>query len=116
MTSSSNAELKFYAGNYGIDYYGIMDPYVYDEDGVGTDPASFDEQWDVTRVKINDELMDDDGLSSRNRREVVIHEVGHALGLMHQPDGTPTSIMEETDLRERTNPGSLDIANLQWKY
>jgi len=114
QTSSTYAELRFYAGSYGSDYYGIMDPYVLDSYD-NWDPASPDEEWDMVKVKLNHANMESDNLSSANRHEVTLHELGHALGLVHQEDGT-NSVMEETDLDGRRDPTSLDIANLQWRY
>ena len=60
-------------------------------------------------------------------REVVIHEVGHVLGLRHNfrgstfldPNGESSSIMDYAPRRERshgTGPGSYDRQAIRWGY
>lgn len=106
----TNAEIRFYAGSYGDDWYGKMQPYKSD----GTQ-ASMSDTWAKAHVWLNDALMDEESFSNTLRHETTIHELGHALSLLHQY--TPTdSVMVDVGFQEITNPADIDVDNLQWKY
>lgn len=75
--------------------------------------------YDYTNVYLNrSQLDDDDGFL---RQKVVVHEVGHALGLSHVctvdhcPEGSPASIMRQGAL-PYNEPQSHDINDINEMY
>jgi predicted Zn-dependent protease len=63
---------------------------------------------------MNNGYMNRDTYSTDNKHKTTMHELGHALSLLHQYDPT-VSMMKQGELTY-TDPTSLDISNLQWKY
>lgn len=109
-TSSSSADLRIYAGNYGDDYAGICKGYEYD----GTYDSDCNDEWYKCQVLLNDHYMDDWSYSNANRHKTTIHELGHALSLCHQPS-YESSVMRQGKLTY-TDPTTLDEDNIAWKY
>lgn len=107
-SSESTATIRSYAGNYGLDYAGRIVPYS------GGREASTNSTWDMVQIILNDYYMDSYGYSNANRHKTTIHEFGHSLGLVHQ-DSATDSVMKQ-GLYTYTNPTSLDVSNIQWKY
>lgn len=107
--SYTDAEIRFYAGDYGDDYAGVLQPYKTDGSS-----ASTTDSWYKAHVILNNGYMDRNDYSNVNKHKTTIHELGHALSLLHQYSPTD-SVMKQGKLTY-TDPTSLDISNLQWKY
>ncbi|MFC3769462.1 hypothetical protein [Paenibacillus sp. GCM10012303] len=120
-TSESDADLRFYAGDYyWATYAGACNPYLADHSSVdlNQDPTVV---WAKAHILINDGYMDNSSLyTDYQRQKVVGHELGHALSLKHQP-WYAGSIMEQGIVEENLgtdyrHPTQLDSDNLAWKY
>ncbi|WP_139490376.1 matrixin family metalloprotease [Brevibacillus dissolubilis] len=111
-SAGSDPMIRAFAGNYGLDFAGIIDPFK--RGGTSYVSAGVNEGWDMVQIRLNDYYMDYYGYSTANRHKTTVHEFGHSLGLMHQ-DSATDSVMKQ-GLYTYTNPTSLDISNLQWKY
>jgi len=107
----TDAEIRFFVVYYGDDYAGIVQPYT--SSGV-LDNVCACNTWAKAHVVMNDKYMDDHSYTNANRHKTTIHELGHALSLLHQPSSAD-SVMKQGKLTY-TDPTALDIANLQWKY
>lgn len=119
--SESNADLRFYAGDYyWATYAGACNPYLANGSAVDLDqdPTVV---WAKAHILINDGYMDNNSnYTNYQRQKVVGHELGHALSLKHQP-WYAGSIMEQGVVEENTgtdyrHPTKLDSDNLAWKY
>ncbi len=111
--SATNADVRVYAGNYGLDYAGIIQPF-YNGGYPVEDPYDFVGNWEFVTVAINDNYMSHYNYSNTNKRKTVIHEFGHVLAMAHQ-DSFTESIMKQGQLNY-TDPTSLDIENIQFRY
>lgn len=103
------ADVRVYAGSYGLDYAGRVQPY-----GIDGYVCDLSDRWETVNVILNDYYMDTYKYSDSNRRKTTIHEFGHALSLQHQAS-TVESVMKQGKYTY-SNPTSLDIYNLQTKY
>ena len=109
-TSDYNiSRVDFYQGNYGTTWYGLTDHKPCFGGGAQCGPYSY------ANVFLNSQTMG--GLSSANRTEVAIHEMGHAFGLAHAA-WWDTSIMAATGLHSWTAPRNHDIndTNIEYPY
>ncbi|ANB57123.1 matrixin family protein [Anoxybacillus sp. B7M1] len=110
--SATDADIRVYAGNYGLDYAGLAQPY--QGDSLVTDPDATTTNWSFVKIYLNDYYMDYYNYTNANRNKTTIHEFGHALGLRHQPSGT-ISIMVQGKL-SYSGPQELDKSNIAYKY
>ncbi|CAM3333045.1 MULTISPECIES: hypothetical protein [Brevibacillus] len=76
--------------------------------------VSYNSRWELAAVFLLPDNMEREDFSSINRHKTVLHEIGHAYALEHQPKGV-NSVMVPGKLTI-TSPTSLDISNLKWKY
>lgn len=110
--SATYADIRVYAGDYGLDYAGLAQPYR--GSSLVTDPDASTANWSFVIIYLNDNYMDYYGYTSANRNKTTIHEFGHALGLRHQPSSA-TSVMVQGKL-SYSGPQQLDKSNIAYKY
>lgn len=110
--SATYADIRVYAGDYGLDYAGLAQPYR--GSTLVSDPDASTANWSYVIITLNDHYMDHKNYSSANRKKTTIHEFGHALGLRHQPSST-SSVMVQGK-RTYSTPQSLDRSNIAYKY
>lgn len=101
--------MRFFAGSYADDWYGYCQTYKAD----GT-IADIDENFVSAHVRMNDRTLDLDNFSNSERHYNMLHELGHALSLAHQPKGEDT-VMKQGQ-HSYTDPTSVDKSNIAWKY
>ncbi|MGX9135091.1 hypothetical protein ACWV26_12085 [Rummeliibacillus sp. JY-2-4R] len=111
--SATNADIRVYAGNYGLDYAGLTQ--LYRGGTTVTDPDASTTNWDFVKISLNDYYMDSYSYSSANKNKTTIHEFGHALGLRHQTDTSVDSIMRQGKLTYN-GPQAIDKSNIAYKY
>ncbi|MFC5469037.1 hypothetical protein ACFPPD_09905 [Cohnella suwonensis] len=111
-TSQADADLRFFAGDYGSDYWGFTKAYLSN----GTEVINVEDGsvWYKCQILLNDGQMDRDNFTNSNRHHTTLHEVGHALSLAHQ--FAPTDSAMKQGQLTYTDPTSLDSSNIQWKY
>jgi len=112
VSTSANADLRIYAGNYGVDYFGLTKAYDTSGNEI-TQGAST--QWYKSHVLINNSNMNSWGFNSTNKQKTVTHEYGHVLALDHQKYSDVNSVMKSGKL-SYDHPQAIDIQNLQWKW
>lgn len=121
VNSSGDAELRYYANDYTDDWYGLMTPYKINSSDNYVE-AQFGDQWDMAKIQLNYELMDNDGMTAANRDWTVLHETGHVFSLKHNPEAD--SVMRTVETSFWGNPiffdydefTQLDLDNLDYKY
>ncbi|GAS83422.1 hypothetical protein [Paenibacillus amylolyticus] len=121
QSSASAATLRFYAVNdANLGYYGIFKLY----NSSGTEISSQLETPGVSWYKANIVIANANVNSSNasikkltraETQDMILHEIGHAISLRHQPD-TATSVMRKNDLTIYGAPTTLDKNNVGWKY
>jgi hypothetical protein len=88
-----------------------MQPYKSD----GTEADLNSGTWAKAHVWLNNGDMNRHSLTNPDKHETTIHELGHALSLLHQYELTG-SIMVDDGFEGITDPTAIDVSNLQWKY
>ncbi|MBN9653436.1 matrixin family metalloprotease [Halobacillus sp. GSS1] len=107
--SSSNQVHVSYAPSAQNSFYGYILPY----DSSGNLLADYD-YGTVASGKIRLYSSKVDGLSTSGKTSVLLHEMGHILGLDH-PSGQ-YSIMDKSDVFDLQYPTSYDKSELASKY
>jgi hypothetical protein len=74
----------------------------------------YQSRWDTAAVFLFPDNMDLKGYNQTNRHKTIVHEIGHAYALVHQPVGVDSVMVGGKSTI--TSPTSLDISNLQFKY
>ena len=108
--SATHADVRVYAGDFGLDLAGIAQPYINGKP-VTEEKA---QRWDYVNVNINDEYMKRNKISERMKKKTVVHEFGHVLSLKHQPSNSVSVMKQGTTTY--TLPQPLDKNNISWKY
>jgi hypothetical protein len=113
------AYLRFFAvDDPNLNYYGIFKPYnssgvlITDVDNTGN--TLYKANLVMAHYQIQHSGLGR-ALTTAEKLDVAIHEIGHSLALRHQSD-TSVSVMEETDITTYGAPTTLDKNNVTWKY
>lgn len=112
VSTSTNADLRIYAGDYGVDYFGLTKAYDTSGNLISTTSST---QWYKSQVLLNHKNMTSWGFNSANKQKTVTHEYGHVLALEHQKYSDVNSVMKTGKL-SYDHPQAIDIQNLQWKW
>lgn len=73
--------------------------------------------WHKVHIILNKGYMDANGYTSNMIQKTALHEVGHALGLRHQPDNEgPLDTVMIQGKQTFTDIRSIDKSNVAWKY
>jgi len=117
-TSYDDAFVRFYGiDDMPLDYAGIAKPFTSNGNFLADPDLGSGAIWHKVHVILNKGYMDAKGYTSNMIQKTALHEVGHVLGLRHQPDdeGPLDTVMMQgkqtfTDIR------SIDKSNVAWKY
>lgn len=117
-TSYDDAFVRFYGVNdIPLDYAGIAKPYNSNGSYLADPDIGSGAIWHKVHIILNKGYMDANGYTSNMIQKTALHEVGHALGLRHQPDNEgPLDTVMIQGKQAFTDIRSIDKSNVAWKY
>lgn len=105
-----DSSFDLYGTNLGANITGLTELWVFDKQI--QDPSA--QNWGWSKIYIN--KYNTVNYSTTTKRGLVAHELGHAMGLSHQPGLKYSSLMYNYDSRGRTTPAKIDCDNINHIY
>lgn len=110
-SSQSSSSIDIYKQSFSGNTTGMTEFWLYSDEV--TDPSS--QNWGWNKILINCSLTS--SYSTSKKTGLVAHELGHAMGLSHQPKNPSSSIMYNyDDNRALSRPGTVDCNNINHIY